>query len=217
MSQTAEAPRADENAGTRPVDMKLEVVVIPVSDVERAKRFYGDLGWRLDADFVRDDAFRVVQFTPPGSPCSIHFGTGVTSAVPGSAQGFFLVVSDIEAARAELVARGADVSEVFHRWVGEAPVSGVDPARRSYASYATFSDPDGNQWLLQEVTVRLPGRVDADSTTYTSPIELAAALRRAAAAHGEHEKRNGGQYDAGWPDWYAEYMVQEQAGKPLPS
>jgi catechol 2,3-dioxygenase-like lactoylglutathione lyase family enzyme len=201
----------------RPVDMKLEVVVIPVSDVERAKRFYGDLGWRLDADFVRGDTFRVVQFTPPGSPSSIHFGMGVTSAVPGSAQGLFLVVSDIEAARAELVARGADVSEVFHRWVGEAPVSGVDPARRSYASYATFSDPDGNQWLLQEVTVRLPGRVDADSTTYTSPIELAAALRRAAAAHGEHEKRNGGQYDAGWPDWYAEYMVQEQAGKPLPS
>src|SRR5215210_8079022 len=151
MSQTAEPPRADENAGTRPVDMKLEVVVIPVSDVERAKRFYGDLGWRLDADFVRGDTFRVVQFTPPGSPSSIHFGTGITSAVPGSAQGLFLVVSDIEAARAELVARGADVSEVFHRWVGEAPVSGVDPARRSYASYATFSDPDGNQWLLQEV------------------------------------------------------------------
>jgi catechol 2,3-dioxygenase-like lactoylglutathione lyase family enzyme len=217
MSETAEPPRADENAGMRQVDMKLEVVVIPVSDVERAKRFYGDLGWRLDADFVRGDTFRVVQFTPPGSPSSIHFGMGVTSAVPGSAQGLFLVVSDIEAARAELVARGADVSEVFHRWVGEAPVSGVDPARRSYASYATFSDPDGNQWLLQEVTVRLPGRVDADSTTYTSPIELAAALRRAAAAHGEHEKRNGGQYDAGWPDWYAEYMVQEQAGKPLPS
>ncbi len=205
-----ETPRA------RRADMKLEIVVIPVSDVDRAKRFYSNLGWRLDADFVRGDAFRGVQFTPPGSSCSIHFGTGITSAVPGSAQGLFLVVSDIEAARAELVARGAAVAEVFHRWVGEAAASGVDPARRSYASYAMFSDPDGNQWLLQEVTARLPGRVDADTTTYTSPTELAASLRRAAVAHGEHEKRNGGEYDAGWPDWYAEYMVQEQAGKPLP-
>ena len=154
------------SAGT--VDMKLEVVVIPVSDVDRAKRFYGNLGWRLDADFVVGDAFRVVQFTPPGSSCSIHFGTGVTSAVPGSARGLYLVVSDIEAARAELVARGVDVSEAFHRWVGEDPASGPDPARRSYASYATFSDPDGNEWLLQEVTVRLPGRVDAVDTTFTS-------------------------------------------------
>jgi catechol 2,3-dioxygenase-like lactoylglutathione lyase family enzyme len=202
------------SAGT--VDMKLEVVVIPVSDVDRAKRFYGNLGWRLDADFVVGDAFRVVQFTPPGSSCSIHFGTGVTSAVPGSARGFYLVVSDIEAAHAELVARGVDVSEVFHRWVGEDPASGPDPARRSYASYATFSDPDGNEWLLQEVTVRLPGRVDADGTTFTSSTELAAALRRAAAAHGEHEKRTG-QHDANWPDWYAEYMVAEQSGKELPS
>ena len=159
-----------------------------------------------------------MQFTPPGSPCSIHFGKGVTSAVPGSAQGLFLVVSDIEAARAELVDRGVNVSEVFHRAVGEGPVSGPDPARRSYASYATFSDPDGNLWLLQEVTARLPGRVDADVTTFMSATELAAALRRAAAAHGEHEKRNGGKHDAtGWPDWYAEYIVQEQAGKPLPT
>jgi catechol 2,3-dioxygenase-like lactoylglutathione lyase family enzyme len=197
--------------------MKLEAVVIPVSDVDRAKRFYSKLGWRLDADFIISDTFRAVQFTPPGSPCSIHFGTGITPAAPGSAQGLFLVVSDIEAARTELVARGADVGEVFHRWVGEAAASGVDPARRSYASYATFSDPDGNQWLLQEVTARLPGRVDAGTTTFTSWTELAAALRRAAVAHGEHEKRNGGEYDTGWPDWYAEYMVQEQAGKPLPS
>jgi len=198
--------------------MKLEVVVIPVLDVDRAKRFYGRLGWRLDADFVKGDEFRVVQFTPPGSPSSIHFGKGVTSALPGSAQGLFLVVSDIEAARAELVDRGVNVSEVFHRAVGEGPVSGPDPSRRSYASYATFSDPDGNVWLLQEVTARLPGRVDADVTTFTSATELAAALRRAAAAHGEHEKRNGGKHDAtGWPDWYAEYIVQEQAGKPLPT
>jgi catechol 2,3-dioxygenase-like lactoylglutathione lyase family enzyme len=210
-SETAiETPRA------RTVDMKLEVIVIPVSDVDRAKRFYSNLGWRLDADFVKGDAFRVVQFTPPGSSCSIHFGTGITSAVPGSAQGLYLVVPDIEAARAELVDRGVDVGEVFHRAVGEGPLSGPDPARRSYHSYATFSDPDGNSWLLQEVTVRLPGRVGADHTTFTSSTELATALRRAATAHGEHEKRTG-QHDADWPDWYAEYIVREQAGKELPS
>ena len=210
-SKTAtEAPRA------RTVDLKLEVVVIPVSDVDRAKRFYGSLGWRLDADFPKGDDFRVVQFTPPGSPASIHFGKGVTTAAPGSAQGLFLVVTDIEAARAELVGRGVDVSEVFHRAVGESPQNGRDPEGRSYGSYATFTDPDGNRWLLQEVTVRLPGRVDADSTTFASPTDLAAALRRAAAAHGEHEKRTGG-HDANWPDWYAEYMVREQAGKPLPT
>jgi catechol 2,3-dioxygenase-like lactoylglutathione lyase family enzyme len=207
---------AIENPRARTVDMKLEVVVIPVSDVDRAKRFYGDLGWRLDADFVRGGEFRVVQFTPPGSSCSVHFGTGVTSAVPGSARGLYLVVSDIEAARAELVDRGVDVSEVFHRAVGEGPLSGPDPARRSYASFASFSDPDGNGWLLQEVTARLPGRVDADDTTFTSSTELATALRRAEAAHGEHEKRTG-QRDADWPNWYAEYIVREQAGKPLPS
>ena len=201
----------------RNVHMRLEVVVIPVSDVDRAKRFYGGLGWRLDADFVIGDEFRVVQFTPPGSPCSIHFGTGVTAAVPGTAQGLFLVVSDIEAARAELVDRGVEVSEVFHRaGPGKPPLSGPDPGRRSYASYASFSDPDGNRWLLQEITVRLPGRVDADDTTFTSSAELASALRRAAAAHGEHEKRTG-KHDADWPDWYAEYIVREQAGKPLPT
>jgi catechol 2,3-dioxygenase-like lactoylglutathione lyase family enzyme len=207
---------AIETPRPRGVDMKLEVVVIPVSDVDRAKRFYSDLGWRLDADFIVGHEFRAVQFTPPGSSCSIHFGKGITSAVPGSARGLYLVVSDIEAARAELVDRGAKVSEVFHRAVGEGPSSGPDPARRSYASYATFSDPDGNEWLLQEVTVRLPGRVDADSTTFTSPTELASALRRAEAAHGEHEKRTG-QRDADWPSWYAEYMVAEQAGKELPT
>ena len=216
-SETAiETPRA------RKVDMKLEVVVIPVSNVDRAKRFYSDLGWRLDADFVRGDEFRVVQFTPPGSPCSIIFGTGVTSAVPGSAQGLYLIVSDIEAARAELVDRGVEVSELFHDVGGvfhhagrEGRLSGPDPQRR-YASFASFSDPDGSGWLFQEVTVRLPGRVDADDTTFTSSTELASALRRTEAAHGEHEKRTG-QRDADWPNWYAEYMVREQAGKELPS
>jgi catechol 2,3-dioxygenase-like lactoylglutathione lyase family enzyme len=200
----------------RTVDMKLEVVVIPVSDVDRAKRFYGGLGWRLDADFVVGSEFRGVQFTPPGSPCSIHFGTGITSAVPGSASGLYLVVSDVEAARADLVDRGVDVSDVFHRaGPGKPPVGGPDPERRSYSSYATFSDPDGNSWLLQEVTARLPGRVDSGDTTFTSSTELATALRRAGAAHDAHEKRTG-QHDANWPDWYAEYIVREQAGKELP-
>ncbi len=209
---------ANETTKPRRVDMKLEVVVIPVADVDRAKRFYGGLGWRLDADFVVGDAFRGVQFTPPGSSCSIHFGTGITSAVPGSVRNLYLVVSDIEAARTELVARGVDVSEVFHRaGPGKPPVSGRDPERRSYSSFATFSDPDGNEWLLQEVTVRLPGRVKADDTIFTSSTELASALRRAEAAHGEHEKRTGGQRDANWPEWYAEYMIAEQAGKPLPT
>ena len=206
-----------ETPGARTVDMKLEVVVIPVSDVDRAKHFYGNLGWRLDADFVVGDAFRGVQFTPPGSPSSIQFGKGVTSAAPGTMQGLYLVVSDIVAARAELVARGVDVSDVFHRaGPGKPPLGGPDPQRRSYFSYATFNDPDGNSWLLQEVTERFPGRVDANDTTFTSPVELAAALRRAEAAHGEHEKRTGGQRDANWPDWYAAYMVAEQAGKELP-
>jgi catechol 2,3-dioxygenase-like lactoylglutathione lyase family enzyme len=194
-------------------DMKLEVVVIPVADVARAKRFYVSLGWRLDADFSKGDEFRVVQFTPQGSSTSIHFGTGITSAEPGSARGY-LVVSDIEAARAELVAHGADVSEVFHQNVGEPPQRGPHPQRQTYRSYATFSDPDGNSWLLQEVTARLPGRKSAD-TTFTSSTELAAALRRAAVAHGEHEKRNGGKYDANWPDWYANHIVREQSGEEM--
>ncbi|WP_229168720.1 VOC family protein [Bradyrhizobium altum] len=189
------------------VDLKLEVVVIPVSDVDRAKRFYQDLGWRLDADFVRPDGSRAVQLTPPGSPTSIHLGSG--SALPR-----FLIVNDIEAARAELIARGADVSEVFHRGA-EGRIKGPDPERPSYGALATFNDPDGNAWLLQQVTQRLPGRVDGNSTNFSSSADLAAALRRAAAAHGEHEKRTGG-HDANWPDWYAEYMVREQAGKPLP-
>ena len=196
--------------------MKLEVAAIPVSDIDRAKQFYSRLGWRLDADFVVGDHFRGVQFTPPGSPASIHFGKGVTSAAPGSAQGLFLVVSDIEAARAELVGRGVDVGEVFHvAGPGHPPIPGRDPQGRSYHSYATFKDPDGNTWLLQEVTSRLPGRVDAAQTAFSSVADLAAAMRRAAAAHGEHEKRTGVR-DANWADWYAEYMAAEQAGSELP-
>ena len=204
------------SAGT--IDMKLEVVVIPVSDVDRAKRFYGGLGWRLDADFIVGEEFRVVQFTPRGSPCSVHFGTGIPSAVPGSTRGLYLVVSDIQSARAELIDRGADVSEVFHRaGPGQPPLSGPDPARRSYFSYATFSDPDGNEWLLQEVTTRFPGRIDSNATSFASASDLASAMRRASIAHGEHETRTGGQRDENWPDWYAEYMVAEQAGKELPA
>jgi catechol 2,3-dioxygenase-like lactoylglutathione lyase family enzyme len=212
---------ASKTARTRTLDMKLEVVVIPVSDVDRARNFYGGLGWRLDADVAKGDDFRVIQFTPPGSPCSIIFGRGVTSAAPGSAQGLHLIVSDVVAARAELVARGVDVSDVFHDAGGvfhrggrEGRVSGPDAVRRSYASFASFSDPDGNGWLFQEITARLPGRVEND-TTFGSAAELATTLRRASAAHGEHETRTGGP-DANWPDWYAEYIVREQAGEPLP-
>lgn len=202
----------------RASDMKLEVIVVSVKDVERAKRFYGNLGWRLDADFAVGDSFRVVQFTPPGSPTSIHFGTGITSAVPGSAKGIYLVVADIEGARAELISHGAEVSEIFHTdGPGKQPVSGPDPKRHSYSSFAKFSDPDGNEWLLQEITARFPGRVDANATSFASVADLASALRRASTAHGEHEKRTGGQYDQNWPDWYAEHMVNEQTGKPLPT
>jgi catechol 2,3-dioxygenase-like lactoylglutathione lyase family enzyme len=197
------------------LDMKLEVVVIPVADVDRARRFYGELGWRLDGDFVVGEGFRGVQFTPPGSPCSIHFGKGITSAAPGSASGHYLVVSDIEAARAELVDRGVAVSEVFHReGPGKPAIGGLHPERQSYSSFATFRDPDGNEWLLQEVTGRLPGRVAPDQTAFTSSADLAKALQRAAVAHGEHEKRTG-RPDPDWPAWYAEYLVREQSGEPL--
>lgn len=205
------------------MDMKLEVVVIPVSDVDQAKQFYKSLGWRLDADFATDDTFRVVQLTPPGSPASIIFGTDVTSQPPGSAQGLQLVVNDVEAARHELKGLGADVSEVFHDAGGvfhhagnEARVAGRDPQGRSYCSFLSFSDPDGNGWVLQEVTTRLPGRIDAAATSFASADDLAGALRRAAAAHGEHEARIG-QPDPDWPAWYAEYLVQEQAGNELPT
>jgi catechol 2,3-dioxygenase-like lactoylglutathione lyase family enzyme len=197
------------------MDMKLEVVVVPVADVERAKRFYGGLGWRLDADIARG-AFRVVQFTPPGSSCSIQFGTGLTTSAAGCTQSVYLVVSDIEAARSELIGRGVDVSEVFHRGGPTGRLSGPDPERKSYGSFVSFTDPDGNSWLVQEVTVRLPGRVTADVTKFTSATELAAALRRAEAAHGEHEKRTG-QRDANWADWYAQYISREQAGTELPT
>jgi catechol 2,3-dioxygenase-like lactoylglutathione lyase family enzyme len=209
------------NPAVRGVDLKLEVVVIPVSDVDRAKHFYGGLGWRLDADLAGDE-FHIIQFTPPGSPCSVVFGSGVTPGPYARIELDILeyvgelVVSDIEAARAELADRGVDVSEVYHYAGSEGRVSGPDPERRSYASWASFSDPAGNSWLLQEVTARAPGRVDADDTKFVSPAELAAALRRASAAHGEHEKRTGGQRDENWPDWYAEYMVAEKAGRPLP-
>ena len=206
------------------VDMKFEAVVIPVSDVDRAKEFYKRLGWRLDADFRFDNGFRVVQFTPPGSGCSVQFGANITSALPGSAQGLYLVVSNIEAARDDLAARAAEVSDVFHAGTPGAQfqpdgmrgrVTGPAPDHATYSSYATFSDPDGNGWLLQEITNRLPGRIDSGETTFASVVDLANALRRAEAAHGDHEKRTGAA-DPNWPDWYAAYMVAEQAGTELP-
>jgi catechol 2,3-dioxygenase-like lactoylglutathione lyase family enzyme len=208
-----------EGAGT--VDMKLEVVVIPVSDVDRAKEFYEELGWRLDADFAAGDEFRIVQFNPPGSGCSVQFGTNVSSASPGSAESLYLIVSDIASARDELVARGVEVSELFHeealggRFHNEGRANGPAPDNQTYGSFASFSDPDGNGWLLQEITTRLPGRVDAD-TGFATVNDLASALRRAEAAHGEHEKRTG-QRDDNWADWYAAYIVAEQAGAELPT
>src|SRR6266852_5186391 len=215
---------ATSDASVARVDMKIEVVVIPVSDVNRAKEFYGNLGWRLDADFPFDNGFRVVQFTPPGSGCSVQFGTNTTSAAPGSAHGLYLIVSDIEAARDELVARGVEVSEVFHAGTPGAQfqpdgtsgrVGEPAPEHASYRSFATFSDPDGNGWLVQEITTRLSGRIDPAATSFGSASDLASAFRRAEAAHGEHEKRTG-QRDANWPDWYAAYMVAEQSGGDLP-
>ena len=211
------------DASVAKVDLKLEVVVIPVADADRAKKFYGSLGWRLDADFPFDNGFRVVQFTPPGSGCSIQFGTNITSAAPGSAKGLYLIVSDVEAARKELAARGVTVSAVFHGAPGaqfqpdgaSGRVPGPAPDHGTYRSFATFSDPDGNGWLLQEITTRLPGRIDPAETAFNSASDLAAALRRAAAAHGEHEKRIG-RPDENWPDWYAAYMVVEHAGAALP-
>jgi catechol 2,3-dioxygenase-like lactoylglutathione lyase family enzyme len=213
--RSADAPGSDRVGN---VDKKLEVVIIPVADVERAKRFYDRLGFRLDADFAVGDAFRIVQFTPPGSSCSIGFGKGVTAAPAGSAGGLELIVSDIVAARQELVDRGVVVSEVFHGspFDPAARISGPDPERQSYRSYAAFQDPDGNAWLLQEVTTRLPGRIDAAATAFGSINDLASAMRRAEAAHGDHEKRTG-ERDADWPTWYARYMVAEQAGTDLPS
>src|SRR3954452_6989560 len=205
------------------MDMKLELVVVPVADVDRSKQFYKSLGWRLDADVATDETFRVVQLTPPGSPASIIFGTDVTSQAPGTAQGLHLIVSDILAAREQLVAAGVFVSEVFHDAGGvfhhaddESREAGLDPQRHSYSSFLSFSDPDGNGWVLQEVTSRLPGRIESPSTVFTSADDLARALRRAAAAHGEHEARTGKE-DTEWPAWYADYMVREQAGLELPA
>ncbi len=214
----------EASAAPASVDLKFEAVVIPVADVDRSKEFYTGLGWRLDADFAFDNGFRVVQLTPPGSPASVQFGTSITSADPGTAQGLYLVVADVEAAREDLIKHGATVSEVFHPGapgaqfeVGDvsARVSGLADERSSYSSFATFSDPDGNTWLLQEVTTRLPNRVDPAETTYSSVEDLESALKRAAAAHGEHEARTG-QADENWPAWYAAYMVAERTGTELP-
>jgi catechol 2,3-dioxygenase-like lactoylglutathione lyase family enzyme len=221
-----QANAAASEASVAKVDMKLEIVVIPVLDVDRAKEFYARLGWRLDADYDNGKDFRVIQFTPPGSGCSVIFGKNVTGAAPGSAQGLYLIVDDIEAARKNLLRHGVDVSEVFHGasdeysgpdepyLFGRIRVNGPDPEHRSYRSFASFRDPDGNGWLFQEITTRIAGRIAA-TTTFASANDLASAFRRAAAAHGEHEKRIG-QSDANWADWYAAYMVAEQSGKELP-
>jgi len=206
------------------IDLKIEAVVIPVGDVDRAKEFYAGLGWRLDADFAFDNGFRVVQFTPPGSPCSVQFGDAVTSAPPGSASGLYLVVTDIEAARVQLAGRGVAVSETFHpaspgaqfRADGTQRAAGRADGSASYGSFATFRDPDGNGWLLQEITTRLPGRVDPGPTAYASTDDLRQALIRAAAAHGEHEKRTG-RADEDWPEWYARFLVAEATGAELPT
>jgi catechol 2,3-dioxygenase-like lactoylglutathione lyase family enzyme len=226
-TQAVPANETNNVASAARADLKLELVVIPISDVDRAKEFYEKLGWRLDADFDSGKDFRVVQFTPPGSGGSIIFGKNVTGAAPGSAQGLYLIVSDVQAARAELASRGVPISEVFHDAAGEYAgpdepylfgrrrASGLDSEHRSYRSFASFHDPDGNGWLLQEITARLPGRVDSATTGFASARDLASALRRASSAHGQHEARIG-KADPNWPDWYAEFMVREQTGKEPP-
>jgi catechol 2,3-dioxygenase-like lactoylglutathione lyase family enzyme len=221
---TTEATSSSPDAAVGPVDMHLEVDIIPVSDVDRAKQFYQRLGWRLDDDVAPLDGLRIVQFTPPGSATSITFGLGLTTAAPGSAEGG-LTVSDIEAAHAELTGRGIDTSEIWHGppFPVQARQPGPDPEHTSYGSFCSFTDPDGNTWLVQEVTTRLPGRIAAD-TAYASPADLLGALQRAEAAHVEHQKRTGrahlfhrSEHDENWPAWYAAYMVAEQAGTDLPS
>ena len=203
---------AVKETGLASIDMKLEVIVIPVSDAERAEQFYRKLGWRQD---VTPPGSGVFQFTPHGSACSVQFGKGLTSAAPGSAQKNYLIVSDIESTWNSLVAAGIDVGEIFHI-TPSGPVAGVDPQHGTYRSRALFSDPDGNTWMLQEITTRLPGRVDSGVTSYGSVSDLVSALLRAAIAHGEHEQRTGGQRDENWPDWYAGYMAAEQSGAELP-
>jgi catechol 2,3-dioxygenase-like lactoylglutathione lyase family enzyme len=217
MSQAVSSVKQQKSeVGVARVDTKFEVALVPVSDVDRAKEFYTRLGWRLDDDLIMGNDFRVVQLTPPGSGCSISFGKGVTEATPGSFRGG-LIVSNIEVAQKELVARGIDASEVFHGSPSSPAgrISGPDPERQSYRSYVSFEDADGNAWIVQEVTRRLPGRIDPATTTFASANDLASAMRRAAAAHGEHEKRNGHR-DANWPEWYAAYLAAEQAGTELP-
>jgi catechol 2,3-dioxygenase-like lactoylglutathione lyase family enzyme len=223
MNSTATDPAAGSTVAASKADLKLEALVIPVSDVDRSKKFYEDLGWRLDADFGFDNGFRVVQLTPPGSPASIQFGTLITRQQPGTAEGLYLVVSDIQAAHDQLVGLGAEVSDVFHpeapgAQFGQIPdgqVAGPAGDGASYSSFATFRDPDGNTFLLQEITTRIPGRVDTGTTDYTSVNDLVGALKRAAAAHGEHEARTG-EADPDWPEWYAAYMVAENHGAELP-
>jgi len=213
---TSSAINNEPVASGAKVDMKFEVIVIPVADVDRSKAFYSKLGWRLDADFPFDNGFRVVQFTPPGSGCSVTFGKGITAAAPGSAAGA-MVVSDIVAAHEDLVGRGIEASDMWHGapFPPEARVKGPDPKRTSYGSFFAFNDPDGNAWIVQEVTRRAPGRIDPATTTFASASDLASAIRHAAAAHGKQEKSNG-QRDANWPDWYAAYIAAEQAGTELP-
>jgi catechol 2,3-dioxygenase-like lactoylglutathione lyase family enzyme len=224
MSATeAHSPSRDAVAGK--VDMHLEVQIIPVSDVDRSKQFYQDLGWRLDSDVAPLDGLRIVQFTPPGSGCSITFGTELTAAAPGSAVAG-LIVSDIVTAHDELTGRGIDTSEIWHGppFPTAARQPGPDPQRTSYGSFCSFTDPDGNTWLVEEVTTRLPGRIDATATAFTSTADLAGALRRAEAAHAEHQQRTGRPHlfhhsgqDESWPAWYAAYLVAEQAGTDLPT
>ena len=207
MSAQTSSENAASNRTAEPLETKLEVVMLPVSDVERAKRFYEDLAWRLDADFSNGPDWRVVQMTPPGSQCSVQFGKGITTAVPGSVNGTYLVVDDIEAARADLIGRGADVSEPFHfAAIGGPRLPGVDPERRTYNTRATFSDPDGNTWLLQEITTRLPGRGFSGLDVAT----LTELLREAETRHGDYERAAPKHH---WSDWYAAYIVARERGR----
>jgi catechol 2,3-dioxygenase-like lactoylglutathione lyase family enzyme len=224
MSATEEHSVASGTSDRR-LNMKLEVQIIPVSDVDRSKAFYEQLGWRSDDDVAPLEGLRIVQFTPPGSGTSITFGKGLTTAAPGSSEGG-LIVWDIEATHDGLVERGIEVSDVWHGppFPPEARQPGADPDRTSYGSFFSFNDPDGNTWLVQEVTTRLPGRIDPTEMAFASAADLEGALRRAEAAHVEHQKRTGRSHlfhrssqDDDWPAWYASYMVAEQAGGDLPA